>query len=395
MQLFGRRYDTGQPVRLDFDRGKISRVTPLVSNGNGVGKWPWIAPGLFDIQINGYGGQEFSSPDLTPEKVAAIVRRYDAFGLTRSCPTLFTHGFEVMRHALRTIAAACESSPEAARRIAGIHVEGPYLSGEEGPRGAHPLEHCRRPDWEEFQRFQEAAAGRIRILTMAVEFDGAVAFIRRVAESGVIVAIGHTAADSEQIRAAVDAGARLSTHLGNGAHPMIRRHPNYIWDQLADDRLLASLIVDGHHLPPAVVKSFVRVKTARRCILISDMSGLSGLPPGHHQANHGDVEILDDGRLVVAGQRQILAGASAPIGTGIANVMRFADVSLAEAVRMAVDHPAGLLGIRPGGMEQGDPADLVLFDLVEPSHGDGPPRFEVRSTVIDGQVAWGDAWQPS
>ena len=394
MQLFGRRYDSGQAVCLDIERGKISRVTPFVSNGNGVEKWPWIAPGLLDVQVNGYGGQEFSSPDLTPEKVVRIVRAMEGFGVTRSCPTLFTHSFEVMQHALRTLAAACESSPEVARRIAGVHVEGPYLSPEDGPRGAHPLEHCRRPDWEEFQRFQEAAGGRIRIFTMSVEFDESPAFIRRVVQSGVVVAIGHTAAGSDQIRAAVDAGARLSTHLGNGAHPMLPRHPNYIWDQLADDRLLASLIVDGHHLPPAVVKSFVRVKTARRCILISDMSGLSGLPPGHYRANHGDVEILPDGRLVVAGQRQILAGASAPIGTGVANVMHFAGLDLAQAVRMAVDSPAALVGLEPGGLEPGCPADLVLFDMAGPSEEGGPQRFEVRTTVKAGEVVHGTAWQP-
>jgi len=394
MPLYGRRYDTGEPVRFDFSRGRIAQAAVAPAGLRPVESWPWIAPGLLDLQANGYGGQEFSSADLTVAKVAAIVRGYDAFGLVRCCPTLFTQSFEVMQHALSTIAAACESSPDVARRIAGIHVEGPYISREDGPRGAHPAEHCRPPDWDEFQRFQEAAAGRIRILTMAVEFDGAVAFIRRVAESGVIVAIGHTAADSEQIRAAVDAGARLSTHLGNGAHPMIRRHPNYIWDQLADDRLTASLIADGHHLPPAVVKSFVRAKTPGRCILISDISGLAGLPPGRYEANHAEVEILPDGRLVVAGQRQILAGASRPIGAGVANAMRFAGLDLNTAVRMAVHQPAALLGVEPGGLEPGDPGDLVQFDLVEPPDENAPPRFEVRATLIDGQVVWGTPRHP-
>ncbi len=394
MQLFGRRYDTAEPIRLEIDRGVISRVSPCPADDGPIDKWPWIAPGLVDIQVNGYGGQEFSSPHLTPEKAAAIVRRYDAFGLTRCCPTLFTQSFEVMQHSLRAIASACESSSQVARRVAGVHVEGPYLSPEDGPRGAHPREHCRPPDWDEFQRFQEAAGGRIRILTMAVELDGAPAFIRRVVESGVIVGIGHTSANADQIRAAVDAGARLSTHLGNGAHPMLPRHPNYIWDQLADDRLTASLIVDGHHLPPAVVQSFVRAKTPERCILISDLSGLAGLAPGRYQAAHAEVEILPGGRLVVAGQRQILAGASLPLGTGIANAVQFAGVSLADAVRMAVDHPARLLGLDPGGLEPGSPADLVQFDVAQPADGSSPGRLEVRCTVLDGQTVCGAPWQP-
>jgi len=378
VQLFGRRYDTNQPVRLETAGEKIAAVTPVEAPPDQTQRWPWIAPGLVDLQVNGYGGSEFNSAELTPEDIAEVVRWMDRFGVVRFCPTLTTERFEVLRGAMRVIAAACESSPEMARRVSGIHLEGPYLSTEDGARGAHPRQYCRRPDWDEFQRLQEAAGGRIRLLTMAVEFNEAPAFIRRLAQSGVVVAIGHTAADSDQIRAAVDAGARMSTHLGNGSHPMIHRHSNYIWDQLAEDRLVAGLIVDGYHLSPAVVKTFVRAKTPLRCILVSDTVGLAGSPPGRYSSTLCDVEVLQSGKLVIAGQRELLAGASEPIGTGIVNVVRFAGVSLAEAVRMAVDHPARLLGIEPGNLQGGDPADLVLFDLGE--------RFDVRATVVAGEM---------
>jgi len=300
-----------------------------------------------------------------------------------------TASFEVLRHGLETIVAACDASPDVARRIAGLHVEGPYISPEDGPRGAHPLEHCRPPDWDEFQRLQETADGRIRILTMSAEFDETPSFIERVAATGVVVALGHTSGNSAHIRAAVDAGARLSTHLGNGCHLTMPRHPNYFWDQLAEDRLYASLIVDGQHLPANVVKAFVRAKTPKRCILVSDMSGWAGRPPGRYKAGHGDLEILPDGRLVVAGQRELLAGASWPIGTGVANVMRFADVSLREAVDMATVNPARLLSMPSGTLQPGDAADLALFhlDLAE-------PEFAVRCTVSGGKVVWGAPWQP-
>ncbi|HUT13860.1 MAG TPA: amidohydrolase family protein [Thermoguttaceae bacterium] len=380
MQLFGRRYDTSQPVRLEIAGEKIAEVAPVEAPREETQRWPWIAPGLIDLQVNGYGGPEFNSAELTGEDVAEVIRAMDRFGVTRFCPTLTTERFEVLQRAMRVIAAACDSSAQIARRVAGIHLEGPYVSTEDGARGAHPREYCRRPDWDEFQRLQEAAGGRIRLLTMAVEFDEAPAFIHRAAESGVVVAIGHTAADSHQIRAAVDAGARMSTHLGNGSHPMIHRHNNHIWDQLAEDRLVAGLIVDGCHLSPAVVKTFVRAKTPGRCILVSDTVGLAGSPPGRYSSTLCDVEVLESGKLVIAGQRELLAGASEPIGTGIANVVRFAGVSLAEAVRMAVDHPARLLGIEPGNLQPGDPADLVLFDL-----GD---RFDVRATVVAGETVF-------
>ncbi|NQT15752.1 MAG: amidohydrolase family protein, partial [Planctomycetes bacterium] len=394
MQLFGRRYDTGEDVCLEMAGGKISQVTACSADADALGQWPWLAPGLLEVQINGYGGQEFCAADLTPEKVVEIVRAFDAFGVTRCLPTLTTESFQVQEHALKTFVAACDSAPDVARRIVGLHVEGPYITREDGARGAHPVAHCREPDWDEFQRFQEVAEGRIRILTLSPEYEGSAEFIRRVAASGVVVAIGHTAARPSQIREAVDAGARLSTHLGNGSHPMMHRLRNYIWAQLAEDELTASLIVDGHHLPGEVVKAFVRAKTPARCILTSDISGQAGQPPGLYKSEFCDVELLEDGRLVVAGQRELLAGAALPIGPGIANVMHFAGVGLADAVRMAVDNPARLLGVEPGGFGVGDPGDLVQFRLVEPADGDGPAKFEPVATLIAGDVVWGSAWRP-
>jgi len=381
MPLFARRYDDATPVRIDFDRDTIGRVTPIADEAGPAGPLPLVAPGLIDLQVNGHAGEDFASADSTPEKVVEIARRMDAFGLRWFLPTLCTASFEVFVHALRTIDEACRTSREASERIAGVHVEGPYISPEDGPRGAHAIEHCRRPDWEEFQRLQEAAGGRIRLVTLAPELEGAVEFIRRAADSGVVVGLGHTAADAAQIRAAVDAGARLSTHLGNGAHAMIHRHRNYLWSQLAEDRLRASLICDGHHLPAEMVKTFVRAKTPGRCILVSDMATEAGLPPGRYEVSAtGAIEVLPSGRLVVAGQTELMAGAAAPLGTGVANVMQFAGVELREAIAMALHHPADLLGLDPGALEPGRPADLVLFDLDE--------GFQVRAMIRGGEVVF-------
>jgi len=392
MRYFGRHVDTGLPVCVETGDGRIVAIEPVAATS--LDGWPWIGPGLIDIQVNGYGGQEFNARDLSPSKVVGIGEQLLSCGVTRFCPTVTTQHFDVLAHAMRTLAAACESSPNFARQAAGIHLEGPYICADDGPRGAHPREHCRAPDWDEFQRLQEAAGGRIRILTMAVHHEGTAEFIRRVAESGVVVAVGHTAADSEQIRAAVDAGARLSTHLGNGAHGTLRRHPNYLWDQLAEDRLTASLIVDGHHLPPEVVKVFVRAKTPDRCILVSDMSGLAGLPPGRYPSNLCDVEILPNGRMIIAGQTQLLAGASLPLNVGVANAVTFAGIALGTALRMATVHPARLLGLDPATLEPGAPADLIQFEVCSPV-GSQPARLNVGCTVVAGQVLFGGPWSPS
>lgn len=384
MQFVARAYDTGRPLCLRIEGACVAESRGLPDDAD-ERSLPWVAPGLVDIQVNGYGGQEFSSFDLTPERVALIARQHDGWGVTAFCPTLTTQSFECLAHGLRAIAQACEENRAVQRAVWGIHLEGPYFNTEDGPRGAHPREHCRRPDFDEFCRLQEAAGGRIRILTMSPEFEEAPRFIARAAAQGVVVALGHMGATGAQIRAAVDAGARLSTHLGNGAHRMLPRHPNYLWDQLAEDRLLASLIVDGHHLPPEVVKVFVRAKTPSRIVLVSDLSGLAGLPPGRYTSSGCDVEILADGRLVIAGQQQLLAGASRPLSTGVVNVMRFAGVDLATAIEMATAAPARLLGRRCGGLRPGELADLVLFDL----HGE-PPQFVVRATIAGGKLVAGE-----
>jgi N-acetylglucosamine-6-phosphate deacetylase len=382
--LRGRHYATGHVIELEARGEHISAVRELEDGAASGDSLPWLAPGFVDLQSNGYGGQEFSSPELTVDKVLAICVQQAVFGVTKFCPTVTTASFETIAHSLGTIARAVRESSTARRVFAGIHLEGPYISREDGARGAHPLEHCREPDWNEFERFQDAAEGGIRILTLSPDYDGAEKFIRRAADSGVLVAIGHTAADSHQIRAAVDAGAKLSTHLGNGAHRTLRRHPNYIWDQMAEDRLSASLIVDGHHLPSEVVKTIVRAKTPERCILVSDLSGLAGLPPGRYSTQLCELEIVADGRLVIAGQDQLLAGASRPIGTGVATVMKFAGLDLAVAVSMASQQPARLLGLTKNQLRVGDPADAVLFELS--SAGPCASTLEVRATMTAGQV---------
>lgn len=380
MQVTGRRFDTGDVVTVEIAGGGIARIEVVGE----VADFPWLAPGFVDLQVNGYAGREFSSAELTVDDVAEVARRMDSFGVTRFFPTVTTNSFAVLEHALRTLAAACRERPEVARRVLGFHLEGPFISPIDGPRGAHPLVHCRPPDWEEFSKLQDAAQGQIRLVTLAAEYAAAPAFIRQAVASGVVVALGHTAANSEQIKAAVDAGASLSTHLGNGCHRELPRHPNYLWDQLADDRLTATLIVDGHHLPREVVQSFVRAKTAQRCILVSDLSGWAGCPPGKYGTGLGEIEILEDGRLVVAGQRQLLAGAGAPIGAGVANLMRFAGVSLADAVAMASTRPAERLGSRHE-LTVGAAADLVLFDL---SNG-----VTVRQTILAGETVY--SWPPT
>jgi N-acetylglucosamine-6-phosphate deacetylase len=305
-------------------------------------------------------------------------------GVTRLCPTLITNSFEGLAAGFGAIRAACESDPAANRMICGCHLEGPFISSEDGPRGAHPKEHVRAADWGEFQRLQEISGNRIKLVTIAPEVDGALDFIRQAVAAGVVISIGHTAATPEQVSAAVDAGAELSTHLGNGAHAMIHRHRNYIFEQLSDPRLVASLIVDGHHLPASLVRTFIKVKSTRRTIMTCDAAGWAGCLPGIYESKLGRSELLDSGKLVVAGQRELLAGSAQGTDTCVAKVIKFAGVSLKEAVDMASKNPAKLLGSEVVRLRRGSLADLMIF-RIPPEHD----CLEIEATIASGELMFG------
>ena len=198
------------------------------------------------------------------------------------------------------------------------------------------------------------------------------------------IAIGHTAADGQQSHNAIDAGARLSTHLGNGAHGTIRRHPNYIWEQLGDPRLTASIITDGHHLPPSVVRSFVRAKGLKRIVITCDASGLAGCEPGVYDYHGGKFEVLEDGPIVIAGQRQFLAGSGQQTDVCVANAVEMAGLSLGDACDLAARAPARLLGKEVVRLSRGSRADLMLFQ-----YRGGDSRLNVLTTIASGDVRFG------
>ena len=382
MVIQGLRYDTGQPARVTIEDGLVRFVTGRVSDPVALGRLPWLGPGLLDLQVNGFGGQEFASKSLTVESVSFIAEKLAEFGVTRFLPTLTTQPPEVFEHALSVLAKARESDRWLSKAIPGFHLEGPFISPEEGARGAHPREFCRPPDWELFCRWQDVAQGNIRIITLAPELPGSVEFIEKATVAGVIVGIGHTAASANEICAAVQAGARFSTHLGNGCQAVLHRHHNPIWPQLAEDRLWASFIADGHHLPPPVLKSMIRAKGLQRSILVSDLSGQAGQPPGIYRSPFCDVEVLEDGRLVVPGQREYLAGASAPLLKGVAVARAYVGLEWHEAFAMASKHPAQLLGLSEDWLREGEPPNLVLFEIDEPTEENPVPGLRVQEVIF-------------
>lgn len=385
MRIRGRHYQSGALTDILVAGSQITAVDPAGEAPADLGgPDAWLAPAFIDIQVNGFKGHDLNGPATTAEDVAAVTRALWGAGVGLYCPTITTGPFEQLTRSLRAVAEACEADPQVRHAVATVHLEGPYISPDDGPRGAHPREHVRPPDWDEFQRLQEAAGGRIGMVTLAPELPGAIPFIERLAHSGVIVALGHHAGTKEDIDAAVSAGARTCTHLGNGAHAVLPRHPNYIWEQLANDALQASFIVDGHHLPPSVVKCMVRAKGLDKSILVSDAVWVAGLPPGRYSFMGLDVELTPQRRVQLTGT-PYLAGSALELYEGIGKLVRFAGITLAQAVETVTVNPARLLGLadRWGTLAPGRSADITVFAWdVE--------RQEVRvqATVAAGQVVY-------
>lgn len=365
MKIQGRHFKTDQPIELQIDGELIHSISPLVCSADERDALPYISPGFFDIQVNGYNGVWFSSPQLTVDDVVATVHSLASQGIARFFPTLITASFEALKHGFETIQRACKQDKTVARCVAGYHLEGPYISAEDGPRGAHPIEHVRPANFAEFQELQKAADQRIRLVTLAAESENSIEFIKSCCAAGVVVAIGHTGATSEQITAAADAGARLSTHFGNGAHGTLPRHPNYLWAQLADDRLWASVIADGWHLPDAVLQCVTKCKTLDQTILTCDVSGFAGCQPGVYAEGDVGVEVLEDGRLVVAGQRQYLAGSGVTIGHCVSHMRRACGIPLHSAVQMTTLNPRVLVDEPVVELRQGCPATVSVFHLLK------------------------------
>jgi N-acetylglucosamine-6-phosphate deacetylase len=351
-------------VRLAWDgRSLLTEVNRIDADPNSL---PAVAPGLVDLQVNGYAGLDVNSESVTPETVIELSRELASQGVTTWMPTIVTAPEDRILHALRCIAAARAADPVVASAIPSAHVEGPFISDRPGARGVHDPAHVRPIDPAEVSRWLDA--GPVGIVTLSPH-GGAAApageAIRALIRLGVAVAIGHTHAEPDEVTAAVDAGATLCTHLGNGIPTTLPRHPNIIWRQLADDRLSAGLIADGHHLPFDTLEVMLRAKGVDRAFLVSDATEIGGRPPGRYRTAVGSlVELGADQRLSEVGG-DLLAGAAATLFTGVRNVAAHTSLPLRHALQLATLNPARLApGTRPGvgELRVGGPADLIVLD---------------------------------
>ena len=354
----GVNYKTGDSIEVQIVDNLISQVVGHPSENSS----QIIAPGLVDLQVNGFKGIDLNSGELNEDEVIQITQFLWEEGVTAFLPTLITNSSAKIESAIDAIVQACDKNVLVGKSILGMHLEGPFLSKEDGPRGAHPIEHIQNPDWQLFSEWQERSGNRIKKITLAPELPGAIEFIGQCAEVGVLVSLGHTAASPEKIKEAVKAGAKMSTHLGNAAHLSLPRHPNYIWEQLASDELWISLIADGFHLPESVIKVFTKVKP-NTSILVSDSTKFAGLSAGTYSSHiGGDIELSTEGRLFMKRSPELLAGSAQSLLWCINHMMKSDLANLPTAIDMASLKPMELMSGTLQGLNSKSPADIVVFE---------------------------------
>jgi N-acetylglucosamine-6-phosphate deacetylase len=301
--------------------------------------------GFVDLQVNGYAGVNFSDPGLTLEQVERVTRLLAQRGTLAFCPAVITSAQETYRCALPVLAEAIRwQTPGEQERslLLGIHLEGPFISPQEGAVGVHPRQHVQLPSAAMLDELYALAGGQVALLTLAPELPGALEVIHRARQLGVVVSIGHTLADAAAVRSAVQAGARFSTHLGNGCPNLLHRHLNPLWPQLAAPELTAMLITDGHHLPPEVMAVMLAAKGAGRIIVTSDAAPAAGCPPGEYAFFGTRVLLEPSGRLRNL-QADTLAGSSATMLECMNTLAGLGLLSESDLWRVGRDNPLSAL----------------------------------------------------
>lgn len=376
----GLHYETGEPVRIEIRDGLISSITSVgqLLEGGDV----YIAPGLIDNQVNGYIGVDFSEDSVNVNSLQRVVKEINKDGVTSFIPTFITNSHEKLIRNFRNFSAALKAG-SVEESIPGFHLEGPYISPENGYFGTHPVEFVRKPSWDEFLEYQEAAEGRIVEVTVAPEIEGVMDFISQCSKNGILVSIGHSNASAGQVNEAVKRGAVMATHLGNGLANMIDRHRNPIWPLLANEKITPSIIADGNHLLPEQLQVFYRIKGPDNIFLVSDVSPLIGMPPGRYNYMGSEVMYTPDGYLRNL-KMNCLAGASQPLKLGVENMMLFTGCTLANAVNMASKNVSKTIRLGDRGLlSVGMRADLILFGFENRKIG-------IRATIVRGKAVFSE-----
>lgn len=297
--------------------------------------------GWVDLQVGGFVGVDFSSLELTKDSFRKACREILSSGTSVFLPAIGTVSEDIYEQNLPLIAEVISDS-EFSSRIPGFHLEGPFLSPMQGASGAHNPKWMKKPEIDVLRKLSMLCGEKIKLLTLAAELEGVGNLIRYASKAGISVSLGHQLADAEQIAEAAKAGAKALTHLGNGLPQMLPRHPNPIWDGIAEDSLTAMLITDGHHLPLSVIKTIIRAKGVGKCIVVSDAAPAAGLPPGRYKHLSNDIVLDRSGRLYCP-SLNCLSGSSFSMSRCMNYLERLGFLSEKELLMLGYENPLKLI----------------------------------------------------
>ena len=369
LEIKATHYQTQKSYRFEISKSKFSKIEEIKYDKS----FPILSPGFIDIQINGYNGVDFNDR-FDFDQANKVLEELLKIGVHQIYPTIITNQFSNLKKLGQQICEWVESSTLAKKMVKGIHLEGPYISHEDGAKGAHALEYIKAPHIEEFRALQDHLKQFIKIVTLSPEWKEAMPFIEAI-HSEVTIAIGHTTANDKEINTAVEKGARLSTHLGNGAEAVLPRHPNYIWSQLANDELYASVIADGFHLDKSILKVMDRVK-CEKLILVSDAVTLAGMPSGKYsQTIGGNVTLSDEGRLFMTESPQYLAGSAKNLWQCMQYFQEHIEPDIFNVISKVTTNVYALLKEKDP-IIIGNNADFVLLN---------PNTFEIEASYLLGK----------
>jgi N-acetylglucosamine-6-phosphate deacetylase len=298
--------------------------------------------GLVDLQVNGYAGIDFNDAAITPAGVDHALAAMRDAGMAHCLPTLITASRKLLSQRLLALDRAVAASRLGPTMVPGYHLEGPFLSAENGYSGCHPTAAMCDPDIVFVKELEAPLARPILLITLAPERPDAMPFIRWARQAGKIVALGHTGADAHEIAQAVEAGAMVSTHLGNAMRQMQPKFDNPLMWQLADDRLWATFIADGIHVPRHGLKVMLRAKGPARSILVTDATSAAAADAGRYGFAGMPIERDAAGAVRVPGTDR-LAGSGLTLDQAVRNVVAWDLASEEQAVQMARDNPRALL----------------------------------------------------
>lgn len=293
-----------------------------------------ITDGLFDLQVNGFAGVDFNDPSITPKAVDHALEAMLADGVTACLPTIITAQVEELEERFQALDSALAASRLGPRMVPGFHLEGPFLNDHPGYHGCHPRTAMSDPKMGLIDRIATKIRRPILLVTLAPERAGSTAFVQALVKSGKTVAVGHSAATYTDIKLAADAGMSLSTHLGNGLPSSLPKLENTLLAQLAEPRLKACLIADGHHLPPNALGALVSLKGRDKCVLVTDAVLAAGAQPGAYRFAGMGVILSENGSVSMSGGSG-LAGSALHLDQAVRNIVNWSIAEPSAAVLMA------------------------------------------------------------